>query len=246
MNVAEVDFLDLSVGGEAVGDGVDIAPSQTKEPFEDSEELAVSNFKPVHGNTGMQKFGGRPKGSENGNKGHLKAWQMGIVDYMLEHPAAKRKQIANHLDVTPEWLSRVMNSDSFLTYQAERIAAHQALVSELITTKASEVALAGLKKLHQRMGTDDIATSDVTKATEMSGKMLGIGLAKAGNTGPTQVNNYGVDAKLLMNARAMMEGAHVSLSDETDPLEGLFEEEGILDAETGSGDGRREALDTPE
>jgi hypothetical protein len=249
----EVNFLNLSVeAGEGDVDrvlsaGLDSTSSPSSPSHTADVELDHSDFKPVHGNTGMRKFGGRPKGSENGNKGQLKAWQIGVVDYMLENPSAKRKQIAANFNVTPEWLSAVMNSDSFLSYQAERIAAHQSVVSGQIVVAASEVAMAGLKKIKARIEAhDDVATSDAIKATEMAGKMLGIGVAKGPMNGPVQINNYGVDAGLLADARAKMEALGTTRN-EDDPLEGLFEIEGEIAVETITkpSNDEREGMDSP-
>lgn len=254
------------VEGGDMGETEVIAPSfQIPQPYdkdiilqedeEEGEEVNWSNFKPPHGNKGMQKFGGRPPGSPNGDQG-LKAWQEAIVDYQLLNPAAKRKEIAEHVGVTPEWLSRVMNSDAFLRYKGERLKMHQSMLSEEIVTKAGETALMGLSKLHTRISTqsDDVSTHDLVKTTEMAGKMLGLGVANQ-PSGPVQINNFGVNPALLAAARKSMELVGQQNTNERLALEIINQEDvpdEFIDEDTDGSDNTllqeegRKGLDTSE
>jgi len=133
-----------------------------------------------------------------------------IVDMMLAHPEMKQNDIANKLDLTPAWLSTVVNSDAFRVYYEKRREEYTLELHNKTVRKLYDVALAATEVVLEALGEDEVDPRFALDAKDKSLHRLGYGPSK-GNVVLNQnniVNQYPVDSELLQQARERINGKH--------------------------------------
>lgn len=103
----------------------------------------------------------------------LKHWHTRVVDYMIFHPEAKIKDLAEAFDVSPQWMGQLLKADSFKEYYCMRMEEHQSSVSVAIVSKMQGVAVKALDKMNDKLDAKDISFGQVKEAAELSLKSLG-------------------------------------------------------------------------
>jgi hypothetical protein len=140
--------------------------------------------------------------------GELKPWHSRIVDYMIAHPSAKIVNIADAFGVTPQWVGRLMKSDSFREHYEQRMREHQDLVSMEVVTKMQEVATKALDHVAKKIETGEVKFEHVLDAADLALKGLGYSAkpvsvnVKGGDGGTTNV--VMVDSGAVDKARQKM------------------------------------------
>jgi len=139
----------------------------------------------------------------------LADWHRMIADHMLLNPAMKAKDRAEYFGVSQPWFSTLTRTDAFRAYFADRLREHQQMVSESVIAAAGDVAKKGLQRMKEKLDqaiVSDTKMSDLVSATELAGKMIGLGHAqRAGDGAQVTVNiGNGVDPAMLAAARQKM------------------------------------------
>lgn len=102
-----------------------------------------------------------------------------FIDYIIANPAISQGQLAAHFGYTQAWVSRVMNSDAFLSRLALR---KEELVDPVIAASIDE-KIRTLASLSLDVVIDKLATTQSAelgmKAFEVSSKALGYGARQA-------------------------------------------------------------------
>jgi hypothetical protein len=140
--------------------------------------------------------------------GELKPWHVRVVDHLLAHPNAKIVDVAKAFDVTPQWIGRLMKSDSFKEYFELRLREHQDMVSVEVVSKMQHVATKALDHVAKKIETGEVKFAEALDAADLALKGLGytasrpvsVNVANSGS-GNTAVM---VDAGSVDRARAKM------------------------------------------
>ena len=145
-----------------------------------------------------------------------------IVDWELEHPGGKMKELAAILGCTEPHLSVVRNSDAFKDYRDRRRAEHDDKISKSVIEGVEELAGTSVEVLNERIQAErkELGLGIIRETADMALKALGYGGNRNGPTiGNLTVIN-GVPADELERARAKMRERHGPV------VEGKFHEEG--------------------
>lgn len=148
----------------------------------------------------------------NGNYslGQLKPWHTRVVDYMIAHPAAKIKDIAEAFGVSKEWMGRLMKSDSFREYYERRMTDHQDLVSVEIVSKMQTVATKALEEVSKRIEHGEVSGEFLLDSADLALKGLGYtaprqGVAVNVKNGDNTTTVVAVEASAVEKARAKLQ-----------------------------------------
>ena len=136
----------------------------------------------------------------------LQVWHMQIVELELLYPGSTVKEIATQLNKTPEWISRIRNTDLYLKFRDERLADQRSAMRDNVVSQAGEVALKSLTAMRQKIDTQGagLKMRELSTAAELSGKMIGLIQPQkgGGQQAPAiQFNIGNVDASMLARAR---------------------------------------------
>jgi hypothetical protein len=129
-----------------------------------------------------------------------------IVDWELEHPGGKMKELAAILGCTEAHLSVVRNSDAFKDYRDRRRQAHDEKISKSVIEGVEELANTSVEVLNERIQKEreDLGLGIIKETADMALKALGYG----GNRNGPLVGNLniinGVPTEDLERARAKM------------------------------------------
>lgn len=102
----------------------------------------------------------------------LQPWHERVVDFMISHPHAKIKELAEFFGVSPQWMGMLIKTDAFITYKNARMQDHQENVSSEIVTKMQAVAVKSLEQLDKVLDNEP-SFSQVRDAASMALKGLG-------------------------------------------------------------------------
>lgn len=170
------------------------------------------------------------RGENKNNVQKLSDWHKSVADFALLNPTAKVKEIAEHFGVTASWMSTLTHTDAYRAYFADRLHEHQQLVSQEIISQASDVTKKGLERIKEKLEQapiTDISMRDLVSATELGGKMIGLGVSGGQGAGaaPVTVNlGFGVNPEMLASARAkMVEMGHKNSAERDELVAGALE-----------------------
>lgn len=78
-------------------------------------------------------------------------WYEAIIDWMITNPDRTKEQCARELDVTPQWIYTVTNTDLFKARLEDRRAQHSALISVGLIDKTSGITEMVLDQFAEKM-----------------------------------------------------------------------------------------------
>lgn len=148
--------------------------------LDSSEALDVGGSPPVAGIeqtpiTYAQTLGtNKPHANTWDVKGFL-WWYPAIADWMLANPDKTLGQCAKHFTVAQAWLSRIINSDAFKAYLAERQQRMSLAVDVTLTEQLHSVASQALEisEMRLREERNKIPLKDANETAAMALKALG-------------------------------------------------------------------------
>ena len=107
----------------------------------------------------------------------LRDWHVRIVDLLIANPGISQGTIAAQVQKTQPWVSRVMNSDMFISYYQQRRLEHQQNLSAGVIEKTLELAHVGLEVTAEKIlaEKEKLSLGSIVSATEMALKMAGMG-----------------------------------------------------------------------
>lgn len=132
---------------------------------------------------------------------------MAIAEFLLLHPSATLKEVAQAIGLTPSWVSTVVNSELFREYLSERHKEVAGQVAFSLHEKVHGVAHAAVEKLGRML--DESTDPDyVLSVADRTMHRLGLGPTKAGPS--VQVNTFNapvqqnttISPEILEQARA--------------------------------------------
>ena len=135
----------------------------------------------------------------------LKPWHEAIVDLQLADPSISQNAIAEHMGVSPAWLSTVMNSDLFREYRRERMSMCQEETHKRIGERLGRIADTALEGIEDKLeeARDEMTLKGYRETADMALKALGFGQKSNGNGAPVNVN-LSVSQHTLARAREHM------------------------------------------
>lgn len=226
--------MGLGVEEPAVS-GLDDAESKREELEPGGKESGQSLPSPAHKTYVSENY---ERGENRNNVKQLSDWHKSVADFALLNPTAKVKEIAEHFGVSASWLSTLTHTDAYRAYFADRLHEHQQMVSQEIISQAGDVTKLGLKRMQEKLENTpitDVSMRDLVSATELGGKMIGLGLSggQGGGNAPVTVNlGLGVDPGMLAAARAkMVEVGHRNSAERDDLVAGALEDDTADDSE---------------
>jgi len=137
----------------------------------------------------------------------LKTWQPWydtIIDWFLTNPGGKINECARDLRKTPQWIGQLIRNDFFRHRLSERRAEFNADLGRAVDQKLSEVALASLDLLLDRMDRSKAAmrTPELISIADKSLTALGYGAASPSTPGAPVNVQINVSPEGLKRARA--------------------------------------------
>lgn len=118
----------------------------------------------------------------------LRFWHQRVVDVMLLEPNLKIKELAERLNVSPQWMGTLLKSDAFKEYYTDRLREHRALTTEVMMSKIAGTTMAALDAMAKKINGGDVPLAALTDAVEVGTRALGFG-QKGG--APVQVTTNG-------------------------------------------------------
>jgi hypothetical protein len=108
----------------------------------------------------------------------IKYTHQALIDQVIANPSIDRNELAKIFDVTPNWVSRITNSDSFLeALAARRVEIVNPLVTATVEERLKMVATKSLESVLTKLDGDH-TIDHAMKAAELSTKALGYGARK--------------------------------------------------------------------
>lgn len=132
-------------------------------------------------------------------------WHENLVSFLVANPRMKKSDVARHFDVTPAWLSTVINSDVFKAKLAERQDEYFGAVTTPIREKLENLAGLALDEMEEKVQVE-ASISEVREVAKLALTSLGYGNGANGknaqNPALVQQNNfYSVSPEALAAAR---------------------------------------------
>lgn len=161
---------------------------------------------------GERRTRGRPRLEDGRPPAHLRQeprqwawWYDAIIDRMLANPTITKKELAEELGVSPQWVGAVTNSDMFKQKYDERRKRLGEALDQRIGDQLTQVASKSLELVYERLEQDSqkrIKFSDLKDLSDMSLNRLGYGPSAQGNGQVNvQVNVGGASREALQQAR---------------------------------------------
>lgn len=132
---------------------------------------------------------------------------MAILDYMLVNPQAPMGEVAKHFNLTPAWLSTLVNADLFQEELRKRRVAIEKVVEARINGQLEEIAQNGLDKMSQYVKAEDADPRVVADMTRTALANLGFGKAQPTPSAPATQNiqnNILVDKETFLQAQNLL------------------------------------------
>lgn len=133
-----------------------------------------------------------------------------ILEYMIANPEKPQNDVAAYFDVTPAWLSMIINSDLFQERLAGVIQQGHEVGIFSVKEKMAATASMALDRLMDRIPLET-DVGELTKAANVTLKGLGYGNPKVPELpagGIHQTNVYVASPELLQKAKDTMQAVH--------------------------------------
>lgn len=173
----------------------------------------------------MSKRGRKPKGDKKfqprtGSRiQKLSNWHESLSDWLIANPGRKLSEAAAAFNVTPSWISSVLNSDLFKEYHKKRHDEHAERVSVETQDRLRAVTDLSLEAIAKRIEDSETAIpmQELRETAAMALKASGYGMPKAAPNTIVQ-NNFAVGKAELEESRKLMRAKAEVLEDERPAL----------------------------
>lgn len=134
-----------------------------------------------------------------------------IMDFLLANPRESYSRVAAHFNVSPSWLSTVINSDIFQARLAQRRALMDQALNHNLTDRLSTIAEKSLGSLEDALEDEAVSVNTQLDIAKLSLQALGF-LGKPASS-PTVVVNNNTQNNTISVADDAIQRAHTRIKD---------------------------------